>query len=83
MTTYSDLPFDAIYYICVTAAALDSQVLRTLSLVDRCTREACIPLLFKDIVFDSQYREGSVPWDGLEAEIENLLGKEHILKAVR
>jgi hypothetical protein len=83
MLTYSDLPFDIIDHLCSVIWATDGKGLFALSLVDRRTRSACIPLLFSEIIFDQQWGETGVPWNGFEANIEALLANERIMEAVK
>ncbi|KIM28395.1 hypothetical protein M408DRAFT_23777 [Serendipita vermifera MAFF 305830] len=83
MGTYSKLPFDVIYHICLAVQDSNHKSLCNLSEVDRRTRLACIPLLFEGMVFDPQWGERAIPWDGFPEMIEDIIGNSVILNTVR
>ena len=83
MTCYADLSFDAVAHICFAAWETDNETLREMSLLDKRTRAACIPLIFRKLIFDCEYGESAIPWTDFTEEVENLLRQEIILKAVR
>lgn len=83
MITYSTLPFDVVHHICSSVYRLDHKTLCNLSVANKQTRVACIPFLFEEIIFDKQWGEGDIPWDGVSDSIEVLLKQSEILNAVR
>jgi len=84
MITYSTLPFDVIYHICSTVWASDKKALSALSSVDRRTRAASIPFLFKEVVYDRRWHGNGLPsWDEFEAGVDALLTNKAIMTAIR
>ena len=83
MVKYANLPFDVIAEISLAAWGMDSKLLREMSLLDKRTRAACIPLLFRNVVFDLQYGDGEIPWGEFNEGVENLLAQGLILRAIK
>ncbi|KIM28394.1 hypothetical protein M408DRAFT_329466, partial [Serendipita vermifera MAFF 305830] len=83
MVTYPALPFDVIHHICSTVYHMNHKAFCSLSLVDQRIRTACIPFLFEEIIFDRQWGEDGIPWDGVPDAIEDILKQRAILNAVR
>lgn len=83
MTTYSNLPFDIIHYLCSVVATVDRGLLKRLSVVDKRTRAASIPILFRSVAFKPRWERDQRPWDGVESRLKALIENEDIMNAVR
>lgn len=88
MTTYSTLPYDILYQFCLALQTVDSKTLKDFSLVNKRTRSAAIPALFRSVAYLKQWgNEGwgydRVPWLGVPELIATLMENEEILSSVR
>lgn len=80
MCTYSNLPDDIIYDLCITA--VDIKSLKELSAVDRRTRRIATPVLFRDVSYHAITTHGS-PWKIFLESVEALLCAQEVSVAVR
>lgn len=83
MITYEDLPFDVIHHICAVAYGMSVNMDHAMSLVNQHTRTACIPILFRELIYTRGYDERMIPWEEFEEGVELLLKNKSILRAVK
>jgi hypothetical protein len=83
MPTYSELPYDILHQLCALIGKVNFDTLKVFSQVDKRTRSAALPTLFRAISFRRQLGENIRPWKGGQEVVDSLLSNKEVLATVR
>jgi hypothetical protein len=83
MPTYSELPYDILYQLCALIGQVNFDTLKVFCQVDKRTRSAAVPTLFRAIGFRQHWGENITPWEDVQEISDALLSNKEALAAIR